>query len=112
MFTARTGAQDLTAAEDKSIGRPQAGIDGLLFGVGEGADKDWSSHTRHHTTFPMTLLETALGRTVRNPCSAPAAKTAPKYGKGRSTPNNAKLSYRGNNTATFGWLLVVVLIDH
>ncbi len=61
MFAPRTGAQDLTAAEDKGIGRTEAGIDGLLFGVGEGADKNWSSHTRHDTTFPTMLLETALG---------------------------------------------------
>ncbi len=64
MFAPRTGAQDLTAAEDKGIGRTEAGIDGLLFGVGEGADKDGASHTRHDTTFPTMLLETALETSV------------------------------------------------
>src|ERR687885_1386229 len=52
--------QDLAAAKHEGIGRTQASIDCLLFSSGEGPHKDGSSHAEEDTTFPTTLLETAL----------------------------------------------------
>src|ERR687886_1008716 len=61
MLAPRATEQDLAAAKHEGIGRTQASIDCLLFSSGEGPHKDGSSHAEEDTTFPTTLLETALG---------------------------------------------------
>src|SRR5919202_3658086 len=55
------GEQDLAAAQDKGLRRAEASVERLLFGGREGSHMNWVSHVRYRTTFPIALLETALG---------------------------------------------------
>jgi hypothetical protein len=56
-----TGEQDLTATQDKGIGRAQPLLQGVLFVFGQRTDINGFFHAQEYTTFPNTLRGTALG---------------------------------------------------
>ncbi len=60
-----TGQQDLTAAQYKSIGRPQPRLQGLPFVLGQWTDINGFPHTQEYATSPNTSRETALGRVCK-----------------------------------------------